>query len=62
MKVLLTNGSHGFIFGTPVHCGAAPGGMTSFLDRVFYTDHAHFWKKHGIFHVSCAVYLSNSII
>ncbi len=28
----------GFVFGTPVHWGAASGGMTSFLDRVFYAD------------------------
>lgn len=28
----------GFVFGTPVHWGAASGGMTSFLDRTFYTD------------------------
>ena len=28
----------GFIFGTPVHWGAASGAMTSFLDRVFYAD------------------------
>lgn len=28
----------GFLFGTPVHWGAAAGGMTSFLDRAFYVD------------------------
>lgn len=28
----------GFVFGTPVHWGAASGSMTSFLDRVFYAD------------------------
>ncbi len=28
----------GFIFGTPVHWGAASGAMTSFLDRAFYAD------------------------
>lgn len=28
----------GFVFGTPVHWGAAAGGMTSFLDRAFYAD------------------------
>ncbi|MEA4816985.1 MAG: flavodoxin family protein [Lachnospiraceae bacterium] len=28
----------GFIFGTPVHWAGATGGMTSFLDRVFYAD------------------------
>ena len=29
----------GFVFGTPVHRGAASGAITSFLDRVFYADH-----------------------
>lgn len=28
----------GFVFGTPVHWAGASGGMTSFLDRVFYAD------------------------
>lgn len=28
----------GYIFGTPVHWGAASGSITSFMDRVFYTD------------------------
>ena len=28
----------GFVFGTPVHWGGASGGITSFMDRVFYTD------------------------
>lgn len=28
----------GFLFGTPVHWGAAGGGITSFLDRAFYAD------------------------
>lgn len=28
----------GFIFGTPVHWGAASGAMTAFLDRAFYAD------------------------
>ncbi len=28
----------GFIFGTPVHFAAAGGAITSFMDRVFYTD------------------------
>ena len=28
----------GFIFGTPVHYAAASGTITSFLDRVFYSD------------------------
>ncbi|WP_024345886.1 flavodoxin family protein [Lacrimispora indolis] len=28
----------GYIFGTPVHWGAASGSITSFMDRVFYAD------------------------
>ena len=28
----------GFVFGTPVHWGGACGGITSFMDRVFYAD------------------------
>lgn len=28
----------GFIFGTPVHWAAASGAITSFMDRLFYTD------------------------
>lgn len=28
----------GYVFGTPVHWGAASGGITSFMDRVFYAD------------------------
>lgn len=28
----------GFVFGSPVHYAAAGGAITSFLDRVFYTD------------------------
>lgn len=28
----------GFIFGTPVHYGAASGNMTAFMDRVFYSE------------------------
>lgn len=28
----------GFVFGSPVHYGSAGGAMTSFMDRVFYTD------------------------
>ena len=28
----------GFVFGTPVHWGAASGAITSFLDRAFYAD------------------------
>lgn len=28
----------GFVFGTPVHYAAASGNMTSFMDRLFYSD------------------------
>ena len=28
----------GFVFGSPVHWGAASGGIASFLDRAFYAD------------------------
>jgi multimeric flavodoxin WrbA len=28
----------GFIFGTPVHFASASGGITSFMDRIFYAD------------------------
>ena len=28
----------GFVFGTPVHYAAASGGMTSFMDRLFYSE------------------------
>ncbi len=28
----------GFIFGAPVHYGAAGGAITSFMDRLFYAD------------------------
>ncbi|PWR74353.1 flavodoxin family protein [Methanospirillum lacunae] len=37
-------GADGFIFGSPVHYAAASGAITSFLDRVFYTD-AHSGKQ-----------------
>lgn len=30
--------SDGFIFGTPVHYAAASGAMTSFMDRLFYSE------------------------
>jgi multimeric flavodoxin WrbA len=30
--------AEGFIFGSPVHFAAASGAMTSFMDRVFFTD------------------------
>lgn len=28
----------GFVFGTPVHYGAASGNMTAFMDRLFYSE------------------------
>jgi multimeric flavodoxin WrbA len=34
----LAKGADGFIFGSPVHYGAAGGAMTSFMDRLFYAD------------------------
>jgi len=38
----------GFIFGTPVHYAAASGAVTSFLDRVFYSDkNKTFYLKPG---------------
>jgi len=35
----------GFVFGSPVHYAAASGNMTSFLDRVFYSDSSIFYLK-----------------
>lgn len=34
----LAETADGFIFGTPVHYAAASGAMTSFMDRLFYSD------------------------
>jgi multimeric flavodoxin WrbA len=34
----LVNDADGFIFGSPVHYAAASGAITSFMDRVFYSD------------------------
>jgi multimeric flavodoxin WrbA len=34
----LAKDGDGFIFGSPVHYAAASGAITSFMDRVFYTD------------------------
>ncbi len=34
----LAQNADGFIFGTPVHYAAASGAMTSFMDRVFYSE------------------------
>jgi len=34
----LAKDADGFVFGSPVHYASAGGSMTSFMDRVFYTD------------------------
>jgi multimeric flavodoxin WrbA len=34
----IAKGADGFIFGSPVHFAAATGAITSFMDRVFFTD------------------------
>ncbi len=34
----LAENADGFIFGTPVHYAAASGAMTSFMDRLFYSE------------------------
>jgi multimeric flavodoxin WrbA len=34
----LAKNADGFVFGSPVHYAAASGAITSFLDRVFYSD------------------------
>ena len=31
-------GADGFVFGSPVHYGAASGNMTAFMDRLFYSE------------------------
>lgn len=41
----------GFVFGTPVHYAAASGALTSFMDRVFYTDGM---SKSGTFYLKPA--------
>ncbi len=46
-------GADGFIFGTPVHYAAASSSLTSFLDRMFYVNSAHFADKPGACIVSC---------
>lgn len=43
----------GFIFGSPVHYAAASGGITSFLDRVFYVCGKKLADKPGAAIVSC---------
>lgn len=34
----LLDGADGFVFGTPVHYAAASGAITSFMDRLFYSQ------------------------
>ncbi len=43
----------GYVFGTPVHYAAASGGITSFLDRMFYSNGKKFADKPGACIVSC---------
>lgn len=35
---VLAQSADGFVFGTPVHYAAASGALTSFMDRVFYSE------------------------
>jgi multimeric flavodoxin WrbA len=37
-SLAIARDADGFIFGSPVHFAAAGGAITSFMDRVFYTD------------------------
>ena len=43
----------GFVFGSPVHYAAASGGITSFLDRMFYICGKKLADKPGAAIVSC---------
>ncbi len=43
----------GFVFGSPVHFAAISGGLSSFLDRVFYGRRKLFSNKLGAGIVSC---------
>ena len=43
----------GYVFGTPVHYASASGGITSFLDRMFYSNGRKFADKPGACIVSC---------
>ena len=43
----------GFLFGTPVHYASACGGVTSFLDRAFFSGGGVFKGKPGAAVVSC---------
>ena len=43
----------GFVFGSPVHYASASGGITAFLDRVFYSTGKNLADKPGAVVVSC---------
>ena len=43
----------GYVFGTPVHYASASGAITSFLDRLFYSNGKNFADKPGAVIVSC---------
>lgn len=43
----------GFVFGSPVHYAAVSGGLTSFLDRVFYSGGKYLCDKPAAGIVSC---------
>jgi len=51
--ILKVKDCDGFIFGTPVHYAAASGGITSFLDRMFYAASSLFALKPGAAVASC---------
>ena len=42
-----------YVFGTPVHYASASGAITSFLDRIFYSNGKNFADKPGAVVVSC---------
>lgn len=47
------DGYDGFVFGSPVHYGAASGAITSFMDRAFFAAGAKMAFKPGAVVVSC---------
>ena len=49
----LAESADGFIFGTPVYYGNATGGITSFMDRLFYSSSRFFEYKPVASVVSC---------
>ena len=49
----MADGFDGFVFGSPVHYGAASGAITSFMDRVFYAAGGRLAFKPGAAVVSC---------